>query len=104
MTDQQAWYAIYIVMDLIGVVTFGGLFMFIMPKKWWRGNRWTFRIALIQLSLTIFFSWLLLADVGTLFEIPVLQLIGTFPTRGLVLRSLLLSPGTYFIYEIFRPS
>ena len=98
---QQIYEVVYISLDLIGIGTFGWLFLMLRPRPWsW--NKFELAFALMKLALVVFFAWLLVADLATHLDIESWQWLSQYPARGLGLRLILLLPGVFLITRLTK--
>ena len=102
---MEAWRISFCLLDLLGVVVFGQLFLIMVPHTRWRaGDKYLLATALIKAALTVFFLWLLITDLAALFDWDLFGLwwVAWFPTRGLMLRAILIVPGVALLLKLVK--
>lgn len=101
MDMTQVWEVVYLLLDVLGVVAFSLLFLFMLPKTKTMDSA-LMAMALIKAGAMAMFFWLFLIDLAAHLNIPALEWLSLIPYRGIGLRVLLLIPGWLAVYRFIR--
>ena len=91
---QEVWEVVYIIMDVAGILLYGGISWVMIPKDRREWSSGVARMAALKVCILGIFIWLFLFDLGIHLNVQFLKdHFGMVPVRGLGLRALLIVPG-----------